>query len=127
MNQTPVTAYVDAANNQAGDTLVIQDAPVTNLTIINNLGIDDVKQDEFVLYPNPTNDILYITTGRGIDQINSLKLIVFNTLGKIVNEIPIRSSNMQISTRNWGAAGVYFVKIVDDSNNIVATKKVILK
>jgi sugar lactone lactonase YvrE len=127
LNQTPVTAYVDAANNQAGNALVIEDAPVTNLTIINNLGIDDVKQDEFVLYPNPTNDIVYLSTGRSTEQLENLKLIVFNTLGQIVNEIPIRSSNMQISTRNWGASGVYFVKIVDDSNNIVTTKKIILE
>jgi hypothetical protein len=127
LTQTTVTAYVDAANNQTGDSLVIQDAPVTNLTITNNLGFNDVNKDDFLLYPNPANDILYLTTGRNIDQINSLKLIVFNTLGQIVNEIPIRSSNMQISTRNWGASGVYFVKIVADSNNIVSTKKVILK
>ena len=127
LTQTPVTAYVDAANNQAGDTFAIQDAPVTNFTIINNLGIEDIKQDEFVLYPNPTNDILYLSIGKSINQLENFKLIVFNTLGQIVNEIPIRNSNMQISTRNWGASGVYFVKIVDVSNSILTTKKIILK
>lgn len=127
LTQTPVTAYVDSANNQVGETLVIQDAPITNLNIINNLGVNTVITDEFVLYPNPTNDILYLSTGRSLDQISNLKLIVFNTLGQIVNEMPIRYSNMQISTRNWGSSGVYFVKIVDDYYNILTTKKVILK
>jgi hypothetical protein len=118
---------VDAANNQAGDSLVIQDAPVTNLTITNNLGFNDVNKDDFLLYPNPANDILYLSTGKSTDQLENLKLIVFNTLGQIVNEMPLRSSNMQISTRNWGASGVYFVKIVDVSSNIIFTKKIILR
>ncbi|CAN1544636.1 Secretion system C-terminal sorting domain [Flavobacteriaceae bacterium] len=127
LTQTSVTAYVDAANNQAGDTLAIQDAPITNFTIINNLGIDDIKQDEFVLYPNPTNDILYLSIGKSIDQLENFKLVVFNTLGQIVNEMPVKNYNMQISTRNWGASGVYFIKIVDVSNSILTTKKIILK
>jgi hypothetical protein len=126
LNQTPVTAYVDAANNQAGDALAIQDAPVTNLTIINNLGINNVKTDDFLLYPNPTKDILYLSIGKGLDQLENLKLIIFNTLGQIVNEIPITNSNMQISTINWGASGVYFIKLINDSNNIMSIKKIIL-
>ncbi len=127
LTQTSVTAYVDAANNQAGDTLAIQDAPVTNFTIINNLGIDDIKQDEFVLYPNPTNDIVHLVMGTNISQMNKLKLKVINILGQTVEEMNIQNTATDISTKNWGASGVYFVKIVDDSNKIVATKKVILK
>ncbi|CAN1544661.1 Secretion system C-terminal sorting domain [Flavobacteriaceae bacterium] len=126
LTQTPVTAYVDSANNQAGNTLVIQDAPVTNFTIINNLGIKDIKQDEFVLYPNPTNDILYLSIEKNIDQFENLKLIVFNTLGQIVNEIPVKNSNTQISTRNWGASGVYFVQITNSNNTVLTSKKVLL-
>lgn len=127
LTQTTLTSYVDAANNQAGDSLVIQEAPTTTLTIINNLGINDVKKDGFFLYPNPANDILYLSIGKSTDPLENLKIIVFNTLGQIVNEMPLRSSNMQISTRNWGASGVYFVKIVDVSSNIIFTKKIILK
>jgi sugar lactone lactonase YvrE len=33
-NQTTVTAYVDSANNQAGENLVVADAPLTNLTFV---------------------------------------------------------------------------------------------
>jgi hypothetical protein len=126
LTQTPVTAYIDSANNQTGDTLVIQDAQVSNFTIINNLGIDTIKQDEFILYPNPTNDILYLSIGKSINQLENFKLIVFNTLGQIVNEMPVKNSNMQISTRNWGAAGMYFVQITNSTNTVLTTKKVLL-
>ena len=127
LSETQVTAYADTANNQAGDILVVQDAPVTTIVIKNNLGVDTNRADEFVLYPNPVNDILYLSTGKSTDQLENLKLIVFNTLGQIVNEIPVKNSNMKISTRNWGASGVYFVKIVDDANYIMSVRKIILR
>ena len=126
LSQTQVTSYVDAANNQVGDNLYIQDATPSLMTIINNLSIDDIKSNDFLLYPNPTNDILYLSIGKNIDENNILKLIVINTLGQIVTELPI-ISNMQISTRNWGASGVYFVKIVNNFNDIISVKKIILK
>jgi hypothetical protein len=126
LTQTPVTAYVDAANNQAGDSLVVQDAPVTNFTVINNLSVNTMKKDEFLLYPNPANEILYIATGMGAAQLNNLSLKVFNSLGQSVYEIPIENSNMEISTKNWGSSGVYFIKIFDASNNLIKNKKIIL-
>jgi hypothetical protein len=126
LTQTPVTAYVDAANNQAGDSLVVQDAPVTNFTVINNLSVNTMKKDEFLLYPNPANEILYIATGMGAAQLNNLSLKVFNSLGQSVYEIPIENSNMEISTKNWGSSGVYFIKIFDASNNLIENKKIIL-
>ena len=126
LTQTPVTAYVDSANNQASDTLVIQDEPVSNFTIINNLSIDNIKQDEFVLYPNPTNDILYLSIGKSTDQLENIKLIVFNTLGQIVNEMPVKNHNMQILRRNWEAEEMYFVQITNSTNTILTTKKVLL-
>ena len=127
LTQTPVTAYVDAANNQGGDSLVVQDAPLTNFTVFNNnLSVNTMKKDEFLLYPNPANEILYIATGMGSAQLNNLSLKVFNSLGQSVYEIPIENSNMEISTKNWGSSGVYFIKIFDASYNLIKNKKIIL-
>jgi hypothetical protein len=33
---------------------------------------------------------------------------------------------MEISTRNWGASGVYFVEITNENNTVLMTKKVIV-
>ncbi len=123
---TPITAYVDAANNQAGNTLVIQDAPTTNLTIINNLGIDNINQDEFLLYPNPASDKIYIVMGSNATQTNDLKLKVFNILGQSIEEQPIQNTTTELSTKNWGASGVYFVQITNQNNTMSITKKVIV-
>ncbi len=126
LTQTPVTAYVDAANNQAGDTLVIQDAAATNFTIINNLGLDTIKQDEFVLYPNPASDVVYLQMGANT-QLAGMKVKVVNLLGQVIEEQPIQNTTTELTTKNWGAAGVYFVQIINQNNTTSITKKVIVK
>jgi len=126
LTQTPVTAYVDAANNQAGDTLVIQDAAATNFTIINNLGLDTIKQDEFVLYPNPASDVVYLQMGANT-QLAGMKVKVVNLLGQVIEEQPIQNNTTELSTKNWGAAGVYFVQITNQNNTTSITKKVMVE
>jgi ATP-dependent protease HslVU (ClpYQ) peptidase subunit len=126
LTQTPVTAYVDAANNQVGDALVIQDAPVTNLTIINNLGVNTIKSNDFILYPNPANEVVNLVMGTNTTELNGLKLKVINLLGQTVEKMNIQSTSMEISTKNWGASGVYFVEITNENNSVLMTKKVIV-
>jgi len=126
LTQTPVTAYVDASNNQAGETLVIQEAPVNNLTVINNLAVNTVKAEYFILYPNPANEIVYLFMGTNATQNNDLKVKVFNMLGQMVEEIAIQNTTTELSTKNWGTAGVYFVEVTKSDNTVLMTKKVIV-
>ncbi|MCX6184338.1 MAG: T9SS type A sorting domain-containing protein [Flavobacterium sp.] len=111
LTQTPVTAYVDAANNQAGDTLVIQDAPATNFTIINNLGLDTIKQDEFVLYPNPVNDILMIKSSTIIHKIS-----VYNTLGQLLISKNENSNEFSVDLSSL-SNGNYFIRLESNNKN----------
>jgi hypothetical protein len=122
---TPVTAFVESANNQAGDTLVIQDAPANNFTIINNLGINTIKQDEFILYPNPASDVVYLQM-KANTQLAGMKVKVVNLLGQVIEEMPIQNTTTELSTKNWGAAGVYFVQITNSNNTTSVTKKVMV-
>jgi len=127
LTQTPVTAYVDAANNQTGDTLVVQDAPIVYFDVINTLGVETLKSDVFMLYPNPTNDVLYLVLGTNTAQNNNLKLKVINMLGQTVNEMNIQSSTTKVLTRDWGPSGVYFVKVSNTDNAVLMTKKIIVQ
>ena len=126
LNQTLVSSYVEAANNQNGDPLVIQDAPVTNIIITNNLGVNTIKSNEFVLYPNPANEVVNLVMGTNTTELNGLKLKVINVLGQTVEKMNIQTTSMEISTRNWGASGVYFVEITNENNSVLMTKKVIV-
>ena len=116
LTQTKVMAYVDAANNQLGDELTIQDAPTTNLTINNNnnsLSIEELILEDISLYPNPTNDIIHLVFKNNVSEINNLKLKVFNSVGQLVDEKNIQNNTIDISTKNWGENGVYFVQLVN--------------
>jgi hypothetical protein len=108
---TPVTAFVESANNQAGDTLVIQDAPATNFTIINNLGLDTIKQDEFVLYPNPVNDILMIKSSTIIYKIS-----VYNTLGQLLISKNENSKEFSVDLSSL-SNGNYFIRLESNNKN----------
>jgi hypothetical protein len=50
LTQTPVSSYVDAANNQAGNSIVIQDAPITLP--------DDTRNEEFLAIVQPLKYLL---------------------------------------------------------------------
>jgi len=126
VSQTPVTGYVDSANTQTGDPIVVQEAPAMNFTVINNLAINTIKTEDFVLYPNPASDKIYIVMGSNATQTNDFKVKVFNMLGQMVEEIAIQNTTTELSTKNWGAAGVYFVEVTNTNNTVLMTKKVIV-
>jgi len=80
-----------------------------------SLGIADDLQTQFVLFPNPANNLIRIETDY---SINSIK--IFNTLGRLVLE-QINPSN-QIDVSNL-STGLLFVKLETDKGFI--TKKIV--
>jgi hypothetical protein len=52
---------------------------------------------------------------------------VINTLGQTVYTQPLKQRETQIGLAGWSAAGVYFVAIVNASQNTVAVKKIVLQ
>ena len=91
----------------------------------NNLGLETIKLDEFVLYPNPASDIVFLQIGTNT-QIAGMKVKVVNLLGQVVEELRIQNPTTELSTKNWGASGVYFVQITNQNNTMSITKKVIV-
>ena len=126
LSQTPVTGIVESANTQTGDPIVVQEAPAINLTVINNLGVNTVKAEDFVLYPNPANELVYLFMGTNATQNNDFKVKVFNMLGQTIEEIAIHNTTTELSTKNWGASGVYFVEVTNNDNTVLMTKKVMV-
>ncbi|MGC1471597.1 MAG: M1 family aminopeptidase [Psychroserpens sp.] len=72
--------------------------------------------DGFLVYPNPTNDILYIKKPEGItiSEIN-----IYNTLGQLISSTQKQQS---IDTSSW-ASGLVFVQF--QTNEGVITKSVL--
>ncbi len=68
------------------------------------VGIDDIKELELVLYPNPANDFIWIYSTRSIDL-----LVFYNIYGKQLRQI---KNPVFPLTINDLTSGMYFVEIV---------------
>jgi hypothetical protein len=60
-------------------------------------------------------------------QLAGMKVKVVNLLGQVIEEQPIQNTTAELSTKNWGAAGMYFVQITNSNNTTSITKKVIVE
>lgn len=79
------------------------------------LNVNDFEESFFQLSPNPTFDVLNITTDQPLDEI-----AIFSILGEKVVEVKKDIKSLDIS---YLPKGVYIVKI--RSRNLVSAKKII--
>lgn len=79
---------------------------------ISNLNRDAFENNAFILYPNPTSDVLKIDTNESIDALS-----IFNLQGQLVLEC---KSTKELNVQNL-ATGTYFLKI--SSGNLSQVKK----
>ena len=80
------------------------------------LSITGVENINFLLYPNPTKDVLYINTKLGI-KIEKIQL--YSITGKLLFN---NKNNKEVSLRHF-PKGIYILNIISDNNNF--TKKII--
>jgi hypothetical protein len=80
------------------------------------LGLNDVFESQFNIYPNPTKDLFNIKTNKVIDGV-----ALYNNLGQVVLE---RDGNVrQVGVNNFDK-GIYYLKIRAEQQ--VATKKIVI-
>ena len=100
------------------DTLII-DVTLTGVSAPNNT-------NTLKVYPNPAKDFVIINTGNYASMSN-YTLKIENTLGQTVYTTAINQAQFQVNVNSFGGLGVYFVKIIDNTSNVVSTKKIILQ
>jgi hypothetical protein len=59
--------------------------------------------------------------------MSNYTLKIENTLGQTVYTTAINQAQFQVNVNSFGGLGVYFVKIIDNTSNVVSTKKIILQ
>lgn len=74
------------------------------------LSVISFNQDLFKIFPNPTNDKLFI---RGLS--NPIKISIYNVLGKLVLS-EITKSEIDVDNLQ---SGIYIIKIVDEQKEII--------
>jgi len=104
---SPVTYTIEAENGETQDWTIT----VTEATV----GINTIFENEFSIYPNPTNGKINIETNKQIEKITILDIT-----GKMI----IETVNPEIDLSKQ-QKGTYFMKI--ETVNGIFTEKIILK
>ena len=88
------------------------------------VAIERVSLGTINIFPNPVNNMLHINFNNNDDT--DYTIFVTNILGEVISETnTIGKSKLTLEIFNQLSGGVYFVKIMDESNNLVKTEKVI--
>jgi hypothetical protein len=127
ISNTSCTATVFNGMTSDFGEVYIPNASTITLNVNNGLGVTDFSNEAIVLYPNPTTDILNIDFKNKELFKNGYTLQTYNALGQLINNIPLNSDSSQISTKKWGSTGIYYIKIIDESNTCIFTKKITIQ
>lgn len=80
--------------------------------------------NNIVLYPNPSKDKFTIDFGN--ELISNYTIKINNMLGQEVYSNVINKPQFEVSN-TWQGEGIYFVKILNEQNEVVNIKKIILQ
>ena len=82
-----------------------------------------VETDNILIYPNPTDGIIFINAENNF-HLNTSEIIIYNALGSQVVKEKITQENNEVNLSAFGK-GLYFVNILTAKKNIV--KKIIIQ
>jgi len=100
------------------DTLIIN-AVLTGITPPNNL-------NTLKIYPNPASTHIYINNG-DYTLMNGYTITIENSLSQVVFTSLINQAEFYVDLSIWTGNGLYIVKIIDNSSNVIETKKIIIQ
>ena len=87
--------------------------PDFNLALSNGLSVNDFSKNDFVVYPNPTSDVISVTLP---NKSNVKTIAIYNVLGQLVLEKNILGQSTTISLKSLNS-GMYFYKIDSDGSS----------
>lgn len=103
--------------------VTVNEDPAINepITILEEeiLAVGDNLSEKFVLYPNPVQDMLYISNS---ETVKNVVYIIYDSNGRMITNNIISANSIDVSRL---AAGTYFIKLVD--NGSIETRKFLKK
>lgn len=92
-----------------------------NTEFVSVLGVNQFENNNFVFYPNPTNDFITISS-KDSETINAIK--VYDLLGKTIYFDTYKNITSQTIDLSGVNSGMYFIEVKTNNNLIV--KKIIV-
>ncbi|MEM6698504.1 MAG: Ig-like domain-containing protein, partial [Bacteroidota bacterium] len=87
----------------------------------NTTNTTDIELSEMMLYPNPTDDLLFLDLPK---LKREAQLTIFDIYGKVVLQQDIIQKNSQLQLSNF-AAGIYLVQVQTEKGSV--TKRVVVE
>jgi hypothetical protein len=108
---------------QVYDTISVQDTLIINAKLT---GTSPLQTNIIKVYPNPAKDYLVINFGN-YSSMAGYEINIFDISGKSVYSSTINKANETIDLNTWTVKGVYFIKIIDKSNNQIENRKIVIQ
>jgi uncharacterized repeat protein (TIGR01451 family) len=122
----PGYAVNDIISNTASIYFDFNPAIITNTyttTFVATLGTNTFENNQFIVYPNPTNDFVTIKSS----NYNTIKsIIIYDMLGKVIISKDFNDSVIQTINTSELNSGIYLIDIVN-KDNARTTKKLIIR
>jgi len=84
-------------------------------------GIANIHSENFTVYPNPATDIITLTFDQNV--LSNFTISIYSLIGNLVKETYLKTSLNKIEINiNHLSKGMYFIKVVDESGNILSKK-----
>lgn len=96
------------------------------LTFYFKLGINLLDIVSLQIYPNPTNDLIYLTQTSGYD-LSSTTVEIRNSLSQLMFITNFNTNTLAIDVSKWTGDGLYFVNILDVNKNTIITRKIVVQ
>jgi len=107
--------------------IAVTDTLIIDVTLS---GISDYdyshNYNKIKVFPNPTKDKIYIDNGN-YETMNNYRIKIINTQSVTVFNSLVNQQTFEIDMNKFGAKGLYFIQLYDDSNNLIDVRKIILR
>ncbi len=101
------------------------DSSCETITIVIN-STNELSNQLFKLYPNPTNEFVTLDFGNNYSPGNRDKIQIKNALGRTVYSTNINQPKIKLNLKDLGFSGVYLIQLVTDDGKIIIAKKLVL-
>ena len=88
--------------------------------VTNTTGIDNIEPATARVYPNPSSDVINISTDKG--QLQAIE--IYDLTGSLVFKTNLNSNNFKLKIDNY-VSGTYLLRIIDEKNEV--TNSIIIK
>jgi len=81
---------------------------------------------DITIYPNPSHDRLEINVENFMTK-TGVSMKITNGLGQIVYNKPLNQQLINVTVSDWTGKGVYLLSILDEKNQVVISKEIIVQ